>query len=226
MAEGLETALSLKEAHLTGKIVASLGIHNISNYQGPEKEIILCADNDEHKPHSKTHMVIEKAQEHFATHGHSVTILKPTHPGDDLNDVLKKQGIQGVQAYVKPYLNPHRQDLSQPQPSRTSYHNHGLTETKNEALRTHSSQPTNPPSNIEIISAYLREQFRKMKAFEGSSIADDARREIKKHMEMIHKTTLQQIKDHDPNLAKELQRLEKTQEMTREIMNRGRGMDM
>ena len=32
IAEGLETALSIKEANVKGKIIASLGIHNISNY--------------------------------------------------------------------------------------------------------------------------------------------------------------------------------------------------
>jgi ATP-dependent exoDNAse (exonuclease V) alpha subunit len=112
IAEGIETALSLKEAGLKGKIVASLGIHNISNYQGPEREVVLCGDNDAprwdsrtgHKENSQTHVVLEKACDTFQAQDKLVTIIKPTTSGDDFNDVLKKQGRQGVQDYLKPYL--------------------------------------------------------------------------------------------------------------------------
>jgi phage/plasmid primase-like uncharacterized protein len=224
IAEGLETALSIKEANVTGKIVASLGIHNISNYQGPEKEIILCADNDEHKPHSKTHSVIEKAQEHFTAQGHSVTVISPSHPGDDFNDVLKKQGVQGVQEYVKPYLDPHRETL--PLPSSTPSRSHisaeadSFEQTNREAPGMSFSPPTKP-NNIEIISKYLASKIREMKAFEGSSIGDKARQEVKTYMENFDKTTLQSIKTHDQNLAKELQHFEQTREISR-----GRGVDM
>ena len=224
IAEGLETALSIKEAHVTGTIVASLGIHNISNYQGPEKEIILCTDNDEHKPHSKTHTVIEKTQEHFTAQGHSVTVIKPSHPGDDFNDVLKKQGIQGVEAYVKPYLNPHRETLSSP--SATPSRNHATVETNgfeqtNREAPGMGFPPPTKPNNIEIISKYLASKIREMKAFEGSSIGDKARQEVKIYMENFDKTTLQSIKAHDQNLAKELQNFEQAREMSR-----GRGVEM
>ena len=224
IAEGLETALSIKEAHVTGTIVASLGIHNISNYQGPEKEIILCTDNDEHKPHSKTHTVIEKTQEHFTAQGHSVTAIKPSHPGDDFNDVLKKQGIQGVEAYVKPYLNPHRETLSSP--SATPSRNHATVETNgfeqtNREAPGMGFPPPTKPNNIEIISKYLASKIREMKAFEGSSIGDKARQEVKIYMENFDKTTLQSIKAHDQNLAKELQNFEQAREMSR-----GRGVEM
>ena len=224
IAEGLETALSIKEAHVIGKIVASLGIHNISNYQGPEKEMILCTDNDEHKPHSKTHTVIEKTQEHFTNQGHSVTVIKPSHSGDDFNDVLKKQGIQGVEAYVKPYLNPYRETL--PLPSSTPFRNHVSVEANNfeqtnrEAPEMSFSSPIKP-NNIEIISKYLVSKIKEMKAFEGSSIGDKARQEVKTYMENLDKTTLQSIKAHDQNLAKELQHFEQTREISR-----GRGVDM
>ena len=224
IAEGLETALSIKEASVTGKIVGSLGIHNISNYQGPEKEIILCADNDEHKPHSKTHAVIEKAQERFTTQGHSVTVIKPSNSGDDFNDVLKKQGVQGVETYVKPYLNPHREapPLSSSMPSRShiSAEASSFEQTNREAPEMKFPSPTKP-NNIEIISKYLSSKIREMKAFEGSSIGDKARQEVKIYMENFDKATLQSIKAHDQNLAKELQHFEQTREMSR-----GRGVEM
>lgn len=224
IAEGLETALSIKEAHVIGKIVASLGIHNISNYQGPEKEMILCADNDEHKPHSKTHTVIEKAQEHLTIQGHSVVLIKPSIPGDDFNDVLKKQGIQGVEAYVKPYLNPHRESL--PLSSSTPSHNHTPAEANNfeqrnrEAPEMSFPQPIKP-NNIEVISEYLTSKIKEMKAFEGSSIGDKARQELKTYMENLDKTTLQSIKAHDQHVAKEFQHFEQARELSR-----GREIDM
>ncbi len=224
IAEGLETALSITEANVIGKIVASLGIHNISNYHGPEKEIILCADNDEHKPNSKTHTVMKKTQEHFIAQGYSVVLIKPSHPGDDFNDVLKKQGAQGVEGYVKPYLNPHRETL--PSPSTTPSHNHAPAET-NSFEQTNRGAPEmkfpapTKPNNIEIISKYLASKIREMKAFEGSSIGDKARQEVKTYMENFDKTTLQSIKAHDQNLAKELQHFEQTREISR-----GRGVDM
>lgn len=54
IAEGIETALSIKDAGVKGIIVASLGINNIPNYQGSEKEVILCGDNDDHKHNTQT----------------------------------------------------------------------------------------------------------------------------------------------------------------------------
>ncbi len=77
------------------------------------------------------------------------------------------------------------------------------------------------PNNIEIISKYLASKIREMKAFEGSSIGDKARQEVKTYMENFDKSTLQSIKAHDQNLAKELQHFEQTREISR-----GRGVDM
>jgi hypothetical protein len=115
IAEGLETALSIKETGVSGRIVAGLGINNLANYTGPEKTVVLIADNDEHKPNSQTSKLIEKTAEHFKTSdalntngsmdAPIVQIIKPTTPGQDFNDVLKEQGVKGVTEYVKPYLS-------------------------------------------------------------------------------------------------------------------------
>jgi hypothetical protein len=109
--EGIETALSLKEAGVKGEIVASMGIYNMANYQGSKKEIIICADNDDHKPNSQTYKTIESTKNHFEFQKKSVAIINPKTPGDDFNDVLKKQGIPGIQEYVKPYLTPDQQAI-------------------------------------------------------------------------------------------------------------------
>lgn len=101
IAEGVETALSIKQTGIDATIVAAQGIHNIKNYQGTEKHIVLAADNDDHKPNSGTHKVIAQAQEHFKAQGNDVTVIKPQTPGDDFNDVLKKQGVEGVKDHLK-----------------------------------------------------------------------------------------------------------------------------
>lgn len=101
IAEGLETALSIKETGINDKIVAALGIHNIANYKGPEKTIILCADNDEHKTNSHTFKVIETTAEKFKANNLAVDIIKPVTPGHDFNDVLKNHGSAAVNEYVK-----------------------------------------------------------------------------------------------------------------------------
>jgi hypothetical protein len=46
LAEGLETALSIKMADVKGTIISAGGIHNLKNYNGEPKEIILVCDHD------------------------------------------------------------------------------------------------------------------------------------------------------------------------------------
>jgi phage/plasmid primase-like uncharacterized protein len=98
MAEGVETALSVKEAGVRGTVVASLGIQNLKNYQGPETQVILCADND--GPQARTNAVITHTQEMFEAAGRKVTVVRPQTEGHDFNDVLKEVGVKAVQAYV------------------------------------------------------------------------------------------------------------------------------
>ena len=98
LAEGVETALSIKETGVRGAVVASLGIHNLKNYQGQGAQLILCADND--GPHARTNAVITHTQKTFEAAGQKVTVIRPTPEGDDFNDVLKEGGVKAVQAYV------------------------------------------------------------------------------------------------------------------------------
>jgi hypothetical protein len=103
IAEGLETALSIKEAGVArehDQILCSLGISNIKNYQPKEEErILICADNDGYT--SKTASTIEKAKELLESHGAIVSIIRPQGLGD-FNDVLKKAGARAVQATLAP----------------------------------------------------------------------------------------------------------------------------
>ncbi|MBP9777462.1 MAG: toprim domain-containing protein, partial [Alphaproteobacteria bacterium] len=236
MAEGIETALSLKEAGIKGKIVTAMGIYNIANYQGSEKEIIICADNDEHKPHSQTYKTIEKTQTHFQAQGKSVSIIKPTQPGDDFNDVLKKQGPIGVQEYVKPYINLEKQNVFSPPlskeadlaPKPTLDPKLSLGE---EALNSMSSSSIPPlpstmdkpkPNPIEAVSQYLESLLRKIKNFEGCSLADEAKQELKTYMQILQKNeiTLQALKSYTPELAQETHLF-----MQSQMNNKNKGME-
>ncbi|MBA3813325.1 MAG: hypothetical protein H0X26_02350 [Alphaproteobacteria bacterium] len=82
----------------------------MGNYQGPERQFILSANNDEHKQNSQTLNTVKSLQEQFTLQGKIASIIKPSQPGEDSNDVIKKQGKQGVQTYMQPYLNPHAAD--------------------------------------------------------------------------------------------------------------------
>jgi len=121
-------------------------------------------------------------------------------------------------------INNHRGTLSQP--STTPSRNHVVAEANsfeqmNREIPGMSFSPPTKSNNIEIISKYLASKIKEMKSFEGSSIGDKARQEVKTYMENFDKTTLQAIKAHDQNLAKELQHFEQNQEMSR-----GRGVEI
>lgn len=99
LSEGIETALSLKEAGVQGTILASLGIHNLKNYAGDIKNITLCADND--GPTAHTNRVVEKTKTHLEEKGYNIEIVRPTEIGKDFNDVLVQEGKGRVASYFK-----------------------------------------------------------------------------------------------------------------------------
>lgn len=95
LAEGVETALSLKEAGIKGEIRSVLGINNFKSQAGLDgKEVIIAADNDTHKGNITLDKTLNDAKEI-----HNATIIMPDTPGHDFNDVLKKDGISAVKAH-------------------------------------------------------------------------------------------------------------------------------
>ena len=105
VAEGLESALSIKETGVKGRIVCSLGIGNLANLNVHEhSRVIICADNDFHKETSKTHEVIEKAREKMESKGAKVEVVRPYVKGKDFNDILQEKGVGGVSQYVAKHL--------------------------------------------------------------------------------------------------------------------------
>ncbi len=106
IAEGLETALSIKQAGIEAKILCSLGISNIKNYIPQIGErIIIAADND--GENSITEKTIIEAKNSLAKHA-MVNVVKPDEIGD-FNDYLQKQGnIAGtkeIRGIFEPVIN-------------------------------------------------------------------------------------------------------------------------
>jgi ATP-dependent exoDNAse (exonuclease V) alpha subunit len=232
IAEGVETALSLKDAGVDGKIVASMGINNMANYQGSERRIILCADNDEHKENSQTHTMIKNLREHFILQGKNASIIKPNTPGEDFNDVLRKQGRQGVQAYVGPYLNPDAEKEAQA----SGIINAGRLEaqkiTETQKLTQTAIAPsssTNRVNNIEIISRYIEAKIREVKAYEGTSLGREVKEEFRSYLETFQKDErmLQEFKSQYPDLVKDIQQLyPKQQRIHEQTRQKSYDMDM
>jgi hypothetical protein len=201
--------------------VASLGIHNISNYKGPQKEIILCGDNDDHKEHSKTHSILEAAKENFESQEKSVLIIKPSHPGEDFNDVLKKENVQGVRAYLKPYLDLEKQMRVQQriETQNSDLGKHSFVESSR-STASHSASAT---QSIEVIADYIESKMRDIKAYEGTSLAHEAKDELRNYLITLQKndTLLQDLKDQNKELIKEAQKIFQEQQRIKI-----RGMEM
>ncbi len=200
IAEGLETALSIKETGISDKIVAALGIHNISNYKGPENTIIICADNDDHKPNSQTYKVIENTADKFKANDLQVDIIKPATPGHDFNDVLKEQGIQGVNAHVKPCLEAK---------FRT-----GLT----------SSELNKEASYFEGLFKKF-EATKELDVMERTEI----RHQIRDRLDALNKTlgpTIADIKAINEPVGTKLEQMHSRQLEREQSIDRGRGMEM
>ena len=66
--------------------------------------MVLCADND--GVHSATAPLLDKIKTHLDSQGAQVMLIQPEKAGQDFNDVLKTQGVSGVQKILKtlPYI--------------------------------------------------------------------------------------------------------------------------
>jgi len=112
LAEGVETALSLKEARIPGKILATLGISNFKNYKATLGEIVVLAADFDGK-NAATKLALDSAIKILEQQGAKVFCIKPSMPGVtscDFNDVIVKQGFAQIQRDLMPtiekYLGP------------------------------------------------------------------------------------------------------------------------
>ncbi|MBP9691771.1 MAG: AAA family ATPase [Alphaproteobacteria bacterium] len=104
IAEGVETALSLKEAGVKEEIKASLGLSNIKNLElkNPNTHVIICGDHD--ASDSQATKNLEKSAQVLQEKGFKVTVIKPDKLGEDFNDVLKAKGPQEVREILEKRL--------------------------------------------------------------------------------------------------------------------------
>jgi len=103
IAEGLETALSIKQAGVEARIICSLGIGNIKNYVPQEGErIIIAADHDgENAVTAKT--IIEASD--ILSRLVPVRVVKPKQIGD-FNDILPRQGNSAGNREILNHFTP------------------------------------------------------------------------------------------------------------------------
>lgn len=146
LAEGVETALSLREAGVRGTILASLGTHNMKNYEGraqdPGKTLILVGDND--GKNSKPFEVVKKASFLLKEKGYMTEIIYPEKEGQDFNDLLREEGREKVFESFKETqeMGAQKETLSQETFSKRS-----LSRGREEE-RTFGAEDTHPPSDL------------------------------------------------------------------------------
>ena len=110
VAEGVETALSLKEAGIKGHIVAGLGLHNLDKADYFGKDIVIVGDND--GKNSQTQQRIEKVIQSYGEKSINITLAQPDRIGQDFNDVLKESGTEAVVSFFKTTIhNNNQQEL-------------------------------------------------------------------------------------------------------------------
>ena len=187
IAEGVETALSIKETGIKGTLVASLGIHNIKNYQGPENKIIICADNDGLK--SRTNEVIRHAQQYLDMQEKSTISIRPDKEGQDFNDVLKENGSEGVRKYI------------------TSFVLQTAKFFKDQSLQ-------NKQEYIIRFSAKLEEKLCELKQ---SPLEENLKRELLFYAKTLHKDPdlLKSLRIVNPDIAKQMESLFQEQKRLR-----------
>ena len=100
LTEGIETGLSIKEAHVPASIKAVLGIHNFKNYEPAKDEVIIIA-GDRDRNHERSSKTLDMAVTSLLEKGaKEVYIVQPEKEGD-FNDVLRERGQKAVRESFK-----------------------------------------------------------------------------------------------------------------------------
>lgn len=101
--EGVETGLSILEVDNTAKVRVVLGKQNFKNINPSDatKQVVFCVDNDGDATYSiskstQSNTIVDAA-ERLAKLGFDVMINLPSKKGEDLNDILLKNGKTGLE---------------------------------------------------------------------------------------------------------------------------------
>ncbi|CAM4429968.1 MAG: hypothetical protein LEGION0398_MBIBDBAK_01334 [Legionellaceae bacterium] len=100
IAEGIETALSLKMANKDAYIKTTLGVSNHLNIPQSQisKTAVFCLDNDGAK--SMSEITAFKGMQRLKDAGITVFYNQPDKIKTDYNDVLKQKGIDAIHAKI------------------------------------------------------------------------------------------------------------------------------
>ena len=106
LAEGVETALSVKEAGIKGRIYCSLGTSNMENLEVKDRDVIIAGDWDG-STDQPSWLSTEKAKASLEEKGNRVQIILPvenTNSSDkklDFNDLLTGCGVKSLQSLLQ-----------------------------------------------------------------------------------------------------------------------------
>ena len=100
LSEGVETGLSLLEYNKDANIKALLSKSNFLNVDLNKirNNVVLCLDNDGEKTFNDA--IIIKSILRLQDAGKTITIIMPNKEGMDFNDVLKREGVDGVKRHM------------------------------------------------------------------------------------------------------------------------------
>lgn len=96
ISEGVENALSVRQAIGKGSIVACFGVSQIKNVSIPKgtRDIVICADND--GKDSMAFKALQSAAKSLSGNGYNVSIAMPAEHKKDFNDLLQAKGADEV----------------------------------------------------------------------------------------------------------------------------------
>ncbi|MBL9029648.1 MAG: toprim domain-containing protein, partial [Caedimonas sp.] len=157
VAEGVETALSIREAGVKGDIYAALGVANFRNLgafmSDRNRPFIICADQDGEG--SVSHKAVEKAVTSLTEGGLSVSVIRPdTAQGKtDFNDILRQHGVSAIQQYFRTYPGQ-TPDLT-PQPPALPLSSHWEEEFKRKYLADHPERASSKKTSDKTLTPHV-----------------------------------------------------------------------
>lgn len=100
IAEGVETGLSVLMADQKNEVKVTLGQSNFLSIHALDlqKKVVFCFDHD---AKSSPEIRFKEEAEKLESLGKKVTYLKPKQVGHDLNDVLKKEGMNALKSMLQ-----------------------------------------------------------------------------------------------------------------------------
>jgi len=142
----------------------------------------------------------------------------------------KRQQIQyGVvtkplQDYVKPILEP---NVNKPYQDPNQNQSKLQIQKSTHLAKSNVSSASNS-NNLDTIAKYIGDKLREIKAYQGTSLAREAKEELRSYIETFQKDErmLRDFKNQCPDLAKDIQRLYQKQQQQVQEHQRSKGIDM